>query len=161
MKFNKHRDIHEAEFDLTAMIDVVFLLIIFFMLSSHFARIQLAPMPLPEQPGEERGSFENAQRTIIIDLGIDGALTVLDVGRVSPEALVGLVERGRRTRSGTDAELEVVVRAHRQAAAGHLNRLAGTLARAGVRTWKLATSGTGAAGSGVGGSGGGGGGGGA
>ncbi len=143
MKFNRHHDIQEAEFDLTAMIDVVFLLIIFFMLSSTFAKIQLTPMPLPDQPGEEQASFDDAERTLIVDIAQDGTLSVLDVGRVSSDDLLAIVEKSRRTRDGGTAELDLIVRAHRDAAAGYLNRLAGTLARAGVRNWRLATSGGG------------------
>lgn len=153
MKFNRHSEAKEAEFDLTAMIDVVLLLIIFFMLSAQFARVQLRPVDLPQQPGEPASPAAPAlDQALIVDMAADGKLSVIDLGEVSPEQLAGIVEKHKLSSGGRADGLEVLIRADRTCAALHLNRLAGVLGRAGVKNWKLATtgggSGAGAAGAG-------------
>ncbi|MFN7440054.1 MAG: ExbD/TolR family protein, partial [Phycisphaerales bacterium] len=49
MRLFKRKDIPEAGFDLTAMIDIVLLLIIFFTLTSQFVQTLQRPMPLPAE----------------------------------------------------------------------------------------------------------------
>lgn len=143
MRFNKHHDIQEVEFDLTAMIDVVLLLIIFFMLSSQFANVQFSPIELPREAGE--GSIAAlADRSMIIEMDAGGLLTIMDLGPVTREELVGHLERQKARAGGSLGHLEVLIRADRTCPAVHLNRLAGLLAKAGVRNWKLATAGGGA-----------------
>jgi biopolymer transport protein ExbD len=54
MAFLRPKQVREdATFDLTAMIDVVLLLIIFFMLTSQFAATDRAAVELPAQKGLE------------------------------------------------------------------------------------------------------------
>ncbi|MFA7617794.1 MAG: biopolymer transporter ExbD [Thiohalomonadaceae bacterium] len=47
MQFEGRRRVGKA-FDLTPIIDMVFLLLIFFMLTSHFVREEVLPIDLPE-----------------------------------------------------------------------------------------------------------------
>ncbi len=51
MKFTRPKVTPEATFDLTNMIDVVLLLIIFFMLTAQFAKSNQREMDLPRQAG--------------------------------------------------------------------------------------------------------------
>ncbi|MBX3377481.1 MAG: biopolymer transporter ExbD [Phycisphaeraceae bacterium] len=137
MKFGRPRLPTEASFDLTPMIDVVLLLIIFFTLTSHFAKTQLLPLDLPKEKGAK---VEAAQPTAIyIDLRADGRLAVLGVESDGP-TIARMVQS--EVLRGGDA-VEVVIRAERLCPTQHLNRLAELLATAGVRSWKLATIGEG------------------
>ncbi len=144
MKFNKHHDIQEAEFDLTAMVDVVFLLIIFFMLSAQFARVQLRPVDLPQQPGDSAATaLADGEKSLIVDMNVRGELSMVDMGAVTGEELVALIEKAKASAGGRVDGLDVVIRSDRACPARHLNRLAGVLARAGVKNWRLATAGSG------------------
>lgn len=144
MKFTR-KPATEATFDLTPLIDVVLLLIIFFMLSSQFQQSMAKPMDLPREAGER--SPATARSAIIVSIERDGAMTLVDGRAVSGDELVRLAkeaETQRRTggTGGAASEaVELVIRAHRDAPALYVNKLAGLLARNGIRTWKLATAG--------------------
>lgn len=132
------REREDASFDLTPMIDVVLLLIIFFMLSSQFANISLRPMDLPREAGVDAPP-PDARAAIVIDMDRDGALSVLG----QPTTLDDLpgVVAGRDASPTLLAQTTITVRADRACSAAHLNRLAETLVGLGARNWRLATSG--------------------
>jgi biopolymer transport protein ExbD len=134
MKFGRNVNPEEASFDLTPLVDVVMLLIIFFTLTTHFAKTQLAPMDLPREKGQD-GS-ESQQASLTIDLRRDGSLSVMGA-EVQMEELLKMVT-AETMRSG--ATIDLIVRAERDGPARHLNRLADALAGVGVKSWKLATS---------------------
>lgn len=125
----------EASFDLTPMIDVLLLLIVFFMMTSQFARTQLRPINLPDEPGE--GQDQPSTHAVFLDLDAQGRLFAL--GHPVDTADIASVI-GAAPVSGEDGGVEVIIRADQACAAVHLNRLAEALARQGVRTWKLATA---------------------
>jgi biopolymer transport protein ExbD len=135
MRFGRSNNPEEATFDLTPMVDVVMLLIIFFTLTTHFAKTQLAPMDLPREPGV-RVEKEDEQGAITVDLRTDGSMSVLGTNTDMP-GLLSMVQ-AEMARGG--AGVELIVRADRAAPARHLNRLANALASIGVRQWKLATA---------------------
>lgn len=133
----------EAGFDLTSMIDVVLLLIIFFMASAQFAKTMRSPVDLPKEKGDQLQ--QSAEQTIYIDIRADGTY-LLTGQQVQLERLVQLVVadlKKRTVESGN--EIEVVVRADKRALGLHLNALAGALTVAGIRDWKLAVAEGGAA----------------
>jgi biopolymer transport protein ExbD len=136
MKFGRARIPEEATFDLTPMIDVILLLIIFFMFTTHFAKTQLKPMDLPREKGEPSAQ-DPGKASIVIDLAKDGRMSVLGTDTDLP-SLTKMVH-GEVLRLG--ANLDLVIRADRTCPAAHLNRLADGLAAVGVRDWKLATAG--------------------
>ena len=135
MRFGRPRIPQTATFDLTPMIDVVLLLIIFFTLTAQFARTQQRPMDLPKEKGEK--SPDQASASLVIDLARDGSMSVLGT-KANLGDLTRMV-RGEVLRLGT--ALDLTVRADRLCPASHLNRLAEALAGVGVRDWKLATEG--------------------
>lgn len=134
MRFGRAHTPTEATFDLTPMIDVVLLLIIFFTLTSQFAKTQQAPMDLPREKGEKATQAKPAE--LVIDLRKDGTLSVLGVQTDLPK-LTRMVE-GEVLRVGEG--LDLTVRAERTCPAVFLNKLAEALAAIGVRNWKLATA---------------------
>lgn len=134
----RHRD--DATFDLTAMIDVVLLLIIFFMMTTQFARSEHAAMNLPGEKGEE-GAPETG-RTVFIDLAVDGALSMMH----RPVTLEEAADAVRAAAgNGTSAEVRVVVRADRDAPASAFSAVCAALSRAGIRSVSLGTSAEGGA----------------
>jgi biopolymer transport protein ExbD len=131
--------VKEAGFDLTPMIDIVMLLIVFFVLTMRF-QAEERMLELPEVMGEH--DKERARNTIIIDLESNGRLS--EAGRtVDVEELIKKVMG-----DGTQRQREVVLRADRRCSVKQINVLAGALARAGVNSWRLATSGGSAGGGG-------------
>ncbi|CAG1009509.1 hypothetical protein PHYC_03711 [Phycisphaerales bacterium] len=142
MKFSipKHDD--EAGFDLTPMIDVVMLLVIFFAFTAQFTRTLATPLDLPSEKSVAH-SESGAPQSIVIDLTRDGRFVV--AGKtVDADWLMQTVARDLR-RAGGEDKIDVIVRADRACPAVHLNSLAGGLSRAGVKSWKLATSAEGGA----------------
>lgn len=159
MRTRPERTIPEAGFDLTSMIDVVLLLIIFFMASAQFARTMRAEVALPEEAGE--ATARPPERSVYVDVRADGVY-MLAGEEVTLDRLVQLVvadlkRRGEfdggdasnpeadasaaTSRVATGDRVEVVVRADRAALGRHLNTLAAALTGAGIRDWKLAVAG--------------------
>lgn len=126
----------EASFDLTPMVDVVLLLIIFFMLSSQFAQAQRRPVDLPAESGRPG----TADGTDLIVVDIDGPGRYFVFGRpVNLEQLKKSLSAERTRRGDLAGKLDIVVRADKNSPAAELNRLAEMFASTGLRTWKLAT----------------------
>jgi biopolymer transport protein ExbD len=126
----------DASFDLTPMIDVILLLIIFFMLSSQFATSELRPVDLPHQEGAAPPS-ESASAKLVIDVDRAGNYSILGE-RMSLDALairIGAAQGSTGTRHSG-----IVVRADRAAGAASLNRLAERLAKAKIANWSLAVA---------------------
>jgi len=126
---------HHLIVDLTPMIDVVFQLIIFFMLTSHLGQLRRTEVDLPRQPGQEQRDGEDA--AMIIDIGADGVYMVESVE-------VNLNEIHRLASAGIGKEerpenFDVLIRPDRNAPAAFLDRLLNKLAGVGVTRWKLGT----------------------
>lgn len=141
MRFNRNKEMPEAGFDITSMIDVVLLLTIFFMMSSQFSRVSQRALDLPHQPGDTHPRPDSAaDAAVVIDLEKDGQISV--AGRNYPlERLATLVAIDRHRAERTGNFLDVIVRADRATPAPQLQKLAGALSAEGVDSWRLATSG--------------------
>lgn len=125
----------DASFDLTPMIDVILLLIIFFMLSSQFASTELRPVDLPRAEGTLPAS-ESAAAKLVIDVDRSGRYSVMGE-ELDLDALAARLAPAQGT--GT-RHSGVVVRADRAADAAALNRIAERLARARIANWSLAVA---------------------
>jgi biopolymer transport protein ExbD len=136
MKIGKVEAVDVEKFDLTAMIDIVLLLIIFFTFTAQFAAATRAPMNLPREAGEP--AAQAAASAVVVDVAKDGSLRVLDAP-VTLEALIPILKT-ELGKSVAGREPDLLIRADREGPALHLNRLAGALQQAGLRRWKLATS---------------------
>ncbi len=154
MNLNRHHRQKEASFDLTPMVDVIFLLIIFFTLTSQFSSTQRTPMDLPREEGEPDAPRQTTQ--LVIDLDQHGGVSLL--GQSYDLATLGTVLAGRQfavegqtapagNSSGggsgdpsVEQPVDVVIRADRRCSTANLNALAQVLLRVGVRRWSLATS---------------------
>src|SRR2546430_15314943 len=89
----------EVGFNMTPMIDVVFQLIIFFLLSNHLAK-QERQLPLP-LPAATSGMVEvaDARPRLTVNVLADGTLLVAN-RPVKPDELIGLLRERRAGHRG-------------------------------------------------------------
>ena len=110
MKFS-HRGRHEASVELTPLIDVVFLLLIFFMVSTTFIRETQLKIDLPEAAGELQEIEEE-----IIEITVDrlGEYAVNDRLLVNHElhTLVRALERVLEAAGSTGSRLIITADAN-------------------------------------------------
>ena len=119
-------------FNMTPLIDVVFLLIIFFLLSSHLARHETAlALPLPEVQTGQRVTDANRPQLTVNVLG-DGGLIVASRA-VALEELTGLLAERRKVHG---EGLEVRIRADRSVPYSRAEAVMLACARAGI--WHVA-----------------------
>lgn len=126
---------HHMRVDLTPMIDVVFQLIIFFMLTSHLGDLRRTEIDLPREEGTAQR--EDRQAAMIIDIGLDGVYyvesrptTITEIHRLAVSGLA----------SGGSGEIfDVLIRPDQNAPAAYLDRLLSSLTDAGVTRWKMGT----------------------
>jgi len=126
----------EAGFDLTPMVDVVLLLIIFFAFTAQFTRSLATPLDLPREKGEKAAS--PAPQSVTIDITREGRYRVM--GRDTELDWIVQTLAADARRAGGPENVEIIVRADRSCPASFLNALATAIGRAGMKSWKLATS---------------------
>ncbi len=141
MAFLRPKQVREdATFDLTAMIDVVLLLIIFFMLTSQFAATDRAAVELPPQKGLEAAAATKGAE-LVIDIDRQGVTSIL--GRET--SLDGILNEAAAAGRGSPVGgVRVLLRAHKDCPASAVQNLCAALVNAGIRTVSLGTSGEGA-----------------
>lgn len=124
----------ELSFNMTPMIDVVFLLIIFFLVSSHLAK-QEAQMELP-LPIADTGETADESQTKRLTLNVlrDGSLVL--AGRRIEEAQ--LAERLAAAKRTAGADVEVRIRGDRRVPYSSIAPVMLSCARAGI--WNVTLS---------------------
>jgi biopolymer transport protein ExbD len=142
MKFTRPKVTPEATFDLTNMIDVVLLLIIFFMLTAQFAKSNQREMDLPRQAGAT-GAVEG-ELAVVVGISKDGTYLLHDEA-MGVERLVQVIAGDARGMGRKVEALEITIRADRSGSASNLNTLVSALSRIGVKRWRLATASEGGA----------------
>ena len=121
--------------EMTPMIDIVFLLIIFFMVAAQFAQQAKVDLSLPEEIGEQK--IPEQASVLIINININGDL-ILDE------------TKGIITRDELSLQLEslnhdgllwedVTIRADRNASTKVLNDVLSLLSKHGLKATKIAT----------------------
>ena len=108
----RRRGRHEATVELTPLIDVVFLLLIFFMVSTTFIRETLLKINLPEASGELQ---EVEQGTIEISIDRSGQYSVNDRLLVNSEKRT-LVKALQEISDANDPSARVIITADANAA---------------------------------------------
>lgn len=136
MRMHSPEHTKEAGFDLTPMVDVVLLLIIFFAFTAQFSKSLATPVELPKQKADARPDTSSKQ-SVIIDITKEGTYRV--AGRDVPLDVLTQMVAADVQRAGDTQNLEMIVRADKRGSAASLNALAAQLTRVGVKTWKLAT----------------------
>jgi biopolymer transport protein ExbD len=133
MRFNKHKRSATVEFNITPMIDVVFLLIIFFVMASQLAMIKDEPVQLPKYQGSE----EQKPSTITVNVNQAGELIVAG-DRVSLARFLALVSQELAAAGGDTSLLTVVVRGDQRSRSGPINEIVASLGRLGIKKVRIA-----------------------
>jgi len=132
-----HHPDRVSPIELTPMIDVIFLLIIFFMATAQFAQLSRAELDLPVEEGErDRAADESG---LIINLTQAGEI-IVNNRAVTLDQLDRIVSRhisDARTRQQRDIKL--ILRADRDAETTLLNGVVRLLQDRGVPAARLAT----------------------
>ena len=106
-----------ATFNVTSMIDIVFLLLIFFALVTRFASIENTPLDLPKPEHSLAQEVELKDRVVIncrwADPARPDAGVIYSAGPLPPESLEGLSARLAATKR-FEPNLKVVIRADRR-----------------------------------------------
>jgi biopolymer transport protein ExbD len=138
MRFTRGKPQHGI-FDIvvTSMLDINFLLIMFFMMTAHFQQSTHALLDLPQERGEAKAQVDEAG--LVINLLADGTIVVSNE-TVGMDQLRKLVQAQTDARSAdSSAPLKLMVRADRNASTGQLNTLVTMLRQMGVGTVRIAT----------------------
>lgn len=122
--------------EITPMIDVVFLLIIFFMTTAQFARMTRADVELPRERGEQEERPDEAG--LIINITAQGEI-IVDETTVDLDALEQRVREAVEAAAGDASQVKLMVRADRRAESGVLNEVLNRLESVGVGLARLAT----------------------
>ncbi len=137
MQFSSRRNQDSASLvEMTPMIDIVFLLIIFFMVAAQFAQQAKLDLQLPEEKG---GSLQDSQNTgLVINIREDGAI-VLETD-APPITLEILDERIQSAISSTGSPWEsLLIRADKNASSSALNDVLRLLNKHGLSATRIAT----------------------
>jgi len=131
------RSKRELTLEMAPMIDVVFLLIVFFMTVARFAQESRVELDLPNERGEQSELTEEAG--LIVNVDADGALIVGNEA-IDLDELEELV-RGKINRlPGRNPEqLKFLLRADRRADTSRINQVINRLQRLGVGAARIAT----------------------
>ncbi len=130
-------DRNDFEIVVTSMLDINFLLIMFFMMTAQFQRETAAMLNLPQEQGEKETQPDEAG--LVINVRANGEIVVSG-------ATVDLAELQHRVdlqvqalASGDAKNLKLMVRADRDASSADLNRVVSLLHEKGVGTIRIAT----------------------
>ena len=122
--------------EMTPMIDVVFLLIIFFMVAAQFAQQAYVELDLPNETGEQQ---EDApQNTLVINILEDGSIIIDNSeGQISTDEVDEIVASAVKLE---DADWKnISIRADEHAKAGVLNEVLVILSKHGLSATNIAT----------------------
>lgn len=135
MRLNRRDTSRHSKMDLTPMIDVVFQLIIFFMVTSHLGDLRRSEIDLPREEGVE----EQLQRepAMIVDITPDGSYLIESTP--TPIEEIERIARAGVAAQADDDGFDVLVRPDRLSSSAVLDRLLVRLSAAGVSHWKMGT----------------------
>jgi len=105
----RHKKPEELDVNITPLVDVVFLLLIFFMVSTTFDRQSELNIELPEANGE---ITETEKKEIEIFIKQDGQYVIN--GQVLVNSKIDTLIRNLREESGGDESLRVIISADKQ-----------------------------------------------
>lgn len=127
----------KASLDLTPLIDVVFLLIIFFMLSSTFVVQSSIQVELPKSEGTRTLEQKDLSLTISLDPGGPGGGGLIYVNQDPIETWEALAERLSNERAKRDNPL-LLIRSDDQAPSGRIVRVLGIARSVGIERYGFA-----------------------
>ena len=126
MRFKRHEDDRGGQFELISMTDIVFLLLIFFMISTTFVDLgSHLDIQLPEAPG---GEAEQTAQSYLIEMGMQNALLLDGTPIQFHEIAEKLTEN--RTPGRQDS---VIIRADRRLPYGEVMAVLGLVRQTQIR----------------------------
>jgi biopolymer transport protein ExbD len=131
----QHRTSEEPTVDLTSLIDVVFLLLLFFMVSTTFERQALMKVELPEASGVE----DRAQIPDGLELVIDseGRMYLNDQRLIDSKPRT--IRAAMQQAAGDNRDLPLILRADRQTPHHYVVTAMDVAAQLGFRNLSIAT----------------------
>jgi biopolymer transport protein ExbD len=133
MRLRKRSPSTVLALNMTPMIDVVFLLLIFFMTVSQVTKLQREPIQLPEVERAE----EQQPAEVTVNVRQDG--TVLLSGRpVTPDELARELDRLKHALGGDPSRIRVLIRADERSASRAVNQLVAGLSSLGIHAVRIA-----------------------
>ena len=109
MNLRPHRDNEELEINLTPLIDVVFLLLIFFMVSTTFTRESEVTVDLPEASGK---ALETKPQVIEISIDAQGHYFINRHGVINTQ--LNTLKRAIKKAAAGSAEPQLIISADRR-----------------------------------------------
>ena len=123
-------------FNATPMVDIIFMLTIFFMLVSRFSSAEQVPMQLP-QPDDSRAKVARLPERVVINCRIadlsdpQGRGVLYSIGPNRPEPL-GVIDQRLAAMKIESPEIKVVVRADRRLCYEDVRAVMRVIARNGI-----------------------------
>ena len=131
----QHRTKEEPTVDLTSLIDVVFLLLLFFMVSTTFERQALMKVELPEASGvEDRAQIPDGLELVIDD---EGRMYLNDQRLIDSEPRT--IRAAIQQEAGDNRDLPLILRADRQTPHHYVVTAMDVAAQLGFRNLSIAT----------------------
>jgi biopolymer transport protein ExbD len=131
----QHHTLEEPTVDLTSLIDVVFLLLIFFMVSTTFERQALLKVDLPEASEVEDRTEVPEYLELVIDS--EGRMYLNDMRLVDSE--VPTIRAAIEQAAGDNRDLPLILRADRLTPHHHVVTAMDVAAQLGFRNLSIAT----------------------
>ena len=128
MRLSKARRQGELGISMTPMIDIVFLLIIFFMTVSQITYVNDEPMELPELAGTE----DQETQTFTINVTNSGKLVISGRESSLSETLL-YVGQELASRGGDPSQIRIMIRCDRRMSSDVVNELVRRLSDLGIR----------------------------
>ena len=118
---------------MTPMIDVTFLLLIFFMTVNQMSRTNKAAIPLPAA----KGTQDQSEGSLTINVDLAGQI-IVSANPVNMNQLVGLVSRAIADAGNEPQNVTIVLRAHRDGDCRTVNEVIRTLNKLQITRVRLA-----------------------
>jgi biopolymer transport protein ExbD len=133
MKLSKRRHANQLAVNMTPMIDVTFLLIIFFVTVNQVSRVNRSEVELPKLSGTQ----DQTEGSLTINIDRQGEIVVS--GSTVPLPALATLVAGELARADNDpSRVTVVVRADRRGDCRTLNQVVALLARLDITRVRLA-----------------------
>jgi biopolymer transport protein ExbD len=136
MRLRKRKHEYGCEINIAPLIDVVFLLIIFFLTVSHITQLQVEPLSLPEAEEGQKPNEQELSR-IIINVHKDGQ--ILALGKIQNTELLQQMLLDEIGRSGRD-KMSILLRGDRETRWARISEIMQVCTANGIRRISVAVT---------------------
>ena len=136
MKLSRSRTHHTLAFNMTPMIDIVFLLIIFFMTVSQITRTVDSPVELPRVV---EGTSESITASVTINLNEKGSVIVAGK-KLSQQEVVSALQNRLQEMDNDPDRIRIQIRCDKRCLSKYVNRLVNRLSTMGFKKVRCAVA---------------------